>query len=48
MDNVLVSPHTADHTAVWLDCAMQFFLDNFARYQKGEPFKNLVDKNLGY
>jgi phosphoglycerate dehydrogenase-like enzyme len=48
MDNVLVSPHTADHTAVWLDCAMQFFLDNFARYQKGEPLENLVDKKLGY
>jgi phosphoglycerate dehydrogenase-like enzyme len=48
MDNVLVSPHTADHTADWLERAMQFFLDNFARFQKGEPLKNLVDKKLGY
>jgi len=48
MDNVLVSPHTADHTADWLDRAMQFFLDNFARFQKGEPLLNLVDKKLGY
>jgi hypothetical protein len=27
---------------------MQFFLDNFARFEKGEPLKNLVDKHLGY
>ena len=48
MDNVLVSPHTADHTAVWLDRAMQFFLDNFARFQNNQLLKNLVDKTLGY
>ena len=48
MDNVLVSPHTADHTVDWLERAMQFFLDNFARFEKGEPLKNLVDKQLGY
>jgi phosphoglycerate dehydrogenase-like enzyme len=32
LDNVLLSPHTADHTADWLDRAMQFFLENFARF----------------
>ena len=48
LDNVLLSPHTADHTADWLDRAMQFFLDNFARFHQGQPLQNLVDKKLGY
>ena len=48
MDNVLLSPHTADHTADWLERAMQLFLDNFERFRKDEPLHNLVDKELGY
>ena len=48
LDNVLVSPHTADHTADWLERAMQLFLDNFERFRKGQPLNNLVDKKLGY
>jgi phosphoglycerate dehydrogenase-like enzyme len=48
MENVLLSPHCADHTMDWLDQAMRFFLDNFERYRKGEPLRNIVDKKLGY
>ncbi len=48
LENVLLSPHAADHTADWLERAMQFFLDNFTRFQKGQPLLNLVDKKLGY
>jgi phosphoglycerate dehydrogenase-like enzyme len=48
MENVLLSPHCADHTADWLDQAMRFFLENFERFRKGEPLKNVVDKRLGY
>ncbi len=48
LDNVLLSPHSADHTADWLERAMQLFLDNFTRFQKGKPLNNLVDKKLGY
>jgi phosphoglycerate dehydrogenase-like enzyme len=48
MDNVLLSPHCADHTADWLEQAMQFFLENFGRFHNGEPLKNVVDKKLGY
>jgi len=48
LDNVLLSPHTADHTADWLERAMQFFLDNFARFQRDQPLENLIDKKLGY
>lgn len=46
--NVLLSPHCADHTPDWLERAMQFFLDQFARFSKGEPLRNVVDKQLGY
>ena len=48
MENVLLSPHTADHVPGWEEPAMQIFLDNFARYRRGEPLRNLVDKELGY
>lgn len=48
MENVLLSPHCADHTVDWLDQAMQLFLENFRRYSKGEPLRNVVDKRLGY
>jgi phosphoglycerate dehydrogenase-like enzyme len=48
LDNVLLSPHCADHTATWLEDAMRFFLENFERYRKGEPLLNVVDKRLGY
>jgi phosphoglycerate dehydrogenase-like enzyme len=48
LDNVLLSPHCADHTADWLQQAMKFFLLNFERYRKGEPLLNVVDKRLGY
>jgi phosphoglycerate dehydrogenase-like enzyme len=48
MENVLISAHTADHTKDWLDDAINFFLDQLARYRKGEPLKNIVDKRAGY
>ncbi len=48
LENVLLSPHCADHTADWLDQAMRFFLENFARFRKGEPLRNVVNKKLGY
>ncbi len=48
MENVLLSPHCADHTMDWLEQAMRFFLENFDRYIKGEPLRNVVRKELGY
>ena len=32
----------------WMERAMQFFLDQFERFVKGEPLMNVVDKKLGY
>ena len=48
LENVFISPHTADHTCDWLDQAMQFFLSQYERFRAGEPLKNVVDKRLGY
>jgi phosphoglycerate dehydrogenase-like enzyme len=48
LENVLISPHCADHTADWLEQAMRFFLENFERFRKGEPLRNVVNKKLGY
>ena len=35
MDNVLLSPHTADHIEGWMEDATQFFVENFGRYYRG-------------
>lgn len=48
LDNVLLSPHSADHTPDWKEQAMRFFLEQFARFRRGEPLLNVVDKKLGY
>jgi len=48
LDNVLLSPHIADHTPDWLERAMECFLENFERFHKGEPLHNIVDKKAGY
>ncbi|MBN2370318.1 MAG: D-2-hydroxyacid dehydrogenase [Vicinamibacteria bacterium] len=48
LDNVLLSPHTADHVAGWLENAVEIFLANFDRYRRGEPMTNVVDKRSGY
>ena len=48
LENVLLSPHCADHTPDWLDNAMRFFIEQFRRFRKGEPLLNVVDKKLGY
>jgi phosphoglycerate dehydrogenase-like enzyme len=48
MENVLLSPHSADHTPDWLERAMRFFLVQFERFRQGEPLANVVDKHLGY
>jgi len=48
MENVLLSPHCADQTQGWIEEAMQAFLDNLARFQRGEPLAGVVDKRRGY
>ena len=48
MENVLISAHTADHTQTWLHDSVAFFMEQFGRFVKGEPLKNVVDKRAGY
>ena len=48
LENVLLSPHCADHTAHWRDQAMRFFLTQYGRFERGESLKNVVNKQLGY
>jgi phosphoglycerate dehydrogenase-like enzyme len=48
MENVLLSPHCADHHAEWLDDAVRFFVAQYERFASGEPLKNVVKKQLGY
>ena len=48
LENVLLSPHCADHTPDWLDNAMRFFLAQLERFCDGKPLLNVVDKKLGY
>jgi len=48
LENVLLSPHSTDHTRDWLERAMQFFLAQFERFAKGETLLNVVDKERGY
>lgn len=48
LDNVFLSPHTADQTATWLDESMAFFIQNCARFVRGEQLRNVVQKDLGY
>jgi phosphoglycerate dehydrogenase-like enzyme len=48
LENVLFSPHSADHTVGWADLAMYVFIENFERFRTGQPLLNIVDKKAGY
>lgn len=48
LDNVLVSPHCADILPNSRELAVEFFVENFQRFAKGEVLQNLVNKHAGY
>jgi phosphoglycerate dehydrogenase-like enzyme len=48
LQNVLLSPHCADHTTGWIEKAVQVFVRNFDHFVKGEPLENMVNKQAGY
>jgi phosphoglycerate dehydrogenase-like enzyme len=48
MDNVIITGHYAGCHPEYGRLAMEVCLDNLGRYNRGEPLKNLVDKNKGY
>ena len=37
LENVLISPHCADHTRDWLNQAMRFFLAQYDRFSTASP-----------
>jgi phosphoglycerate dehydrogenase-like enzyme len=48
LENVLLSPHTADHVQDFVHRAVECFLDNLRRYRAGQALENIVDKRAGY
>jgi phosphoglycerate dehydrogenase-like enzyme len=48
MENVLLSPHCADHTTGWMELAVKQFIENFERFRNGQPLEYIVDKSAGY
>jgi phosphoglycerate dehydrogenase-like enzyme len=48
LDNVLISPHSADHTDDSHLRAMHFFIENLRRFRAGESLENVVDKSEQY
>ena len=48
LKNVLLSPHSADHTVGWLELALERFIELFGRFQNGQPLDHVVDKKAGY
>lgn len=48
LPNVLVTPHSAAFAGDYWEPVVELFLDNFARFRRGEPLLNVVDKPRGY
>jgi phosphoglycerate dehydrogenase-like enzyme len=48
LENVLLSPHCADHTPGFCELDMEFFTQNLQRFLNGEALRNVVDKEAGY
>jgi len=48
LDNVLVSPHSADRTRDSPERAVAFFRTNLERFERGEPLLNGIDKEASY
>lgn len=46
--NVLVTPHTAAFDGDYWTPVVDLFLDNVARFRRGAPLRNVVDKTRGY
>ena len=48
MENVVITPHVAGRAELTTERRMAIFRENVARFAKGEPLRNLVDKKAGY
>jgi phosphoglycerate dehydrogenase-like enzyme len=48
LDNVILSPHSADNLPDSREQAVEFFVENFKRFRDGDALQNIVDKHAGY
>ena len=48
MPNVLISPHMSGDTIGWTEELVHLFAANLRHYIRGEPLRNVVDKQRGY
>ena len=48
MQNVLLSPHTADRVEGFLEPAFECFFENLEKFRMNAPLINVVDKQAGY
>lgn len=48
LENVLLSPHSADHVRDSHERAMRFLLENLGLFRSGQPLRNVVDKSAQY
>jgi phosphoglycerate dehydrogenase-like enzyme len=48
LKNVIVTPHFAGATPHYAERVTDIFVDNLARYRRGEPLRNVVDKARAY
>jgi phosphoglycerate dehydrogenase-like enzyme len=48
LENVLMSAHGADNLPDSRERGVEFFIENFERFEKHEPLQNVVDKHAGY
>jgi D-3-phosphoglycerate dehydrogenase len=46
--NVIITPHVGAQSDDRLDVTTNFFCENLARFLRGEPLRNLVDKRWGF
>ena len=48
LPNVIITPHTSAFRADYWTLAVDLFIQNLRRFDRGEPLVNVVDKALGY
>ena len=48
LPNVLITPHSASFAGDYWTPVVDLFLENVARFRRGEPLINVVDKTRGY
>jgi phosphoglycerate dehydrogenase-like enzyme len=48
LDNVIISSHRAGGSQMLFDKAVPLLRDNLAKYSRGEPLTNLIEKSRGY